>query len=97
MPAKTQWDAVYAESFDALSAHPHWTLTTVDRDVHVGPICATTGCMGNGRFAGDFLDTSFDPKDRPLIVWVRDYPATAHGAYLSGLREARRIVRASRR
>lgn len=77
VPAKTQWDAVYAESFDALSAHPHWTLTTVDKDVHVGPICATTGCMGNGRFAGDFLDTSFDPKDRPLIVWVRDYPATA--------------------
>jgi hypothetical protein len=72
LPATTRWDAVYAESTDALSAHPHWTLTTVEKNVHSGIICATTGCTGNGRFAGDFLDTSFDAKDRPQIVWVRD-------------------------
>jgi len=75
VPSATQWDAVYAESTDALSAHPHWTLTTVDTDVHRGPICATAGCVGNGRFAGDFLDASFDAKDRPQIVWMRNYPA----------------------
>lgn len=77
VPAATQWDAVYAESTDALSAHPHWTLTTVDKNVHLGPICSTAGCMGDGRFAGDFLDTSFDAKDRPQIVWVRDTPGSA--------------------
>jgi hypothetical protein len=76
VPAATHWDAVYAESTDALSAHPHWTLTTVDKDVHVGIICATAGCLGDGRFAGDFLDTSFDPKDRPQIVWVRNVPGS---------------------
>lgn len=77
VPASTHWDAVYAESTDALSAHPHWTMTTVDKDAHVGVICATAGCMGNGRFAGDFLDVSFDTKDRPQIVWMRNYPATS--------------------
>jgi hypothetical protein len=77
VPAATHWDAVYAESTDALSAHPHWKLTTVDKDVHVGTICATAGCVGNGRFAGDFLDASFDAKDRPQIVWMRNYPATS--------------------
>jgi len=45
--------------------------------VHRGTICATAGCIGNGRFAGDFLDTSFDAKDRPQIVWMRNYPATS--------------------
>jgi len=34
LPAGTSWDAVYAESTDALSAHPHWTMTTVEHDVH---------------------------------------------------------------
>ncbi|MDQ1747934.1 MAG: hypothetical protein QOD07_2197 [Frankiaceae bacterium] len=77
VPASTHWDAVYAESTDALSAHPHWTLTTVDEDAHVGVICATAGCLGSGRFAGDFLDTTFDAKDRPQIVWMRDTPGSA--------------------
>jgi hypothetical protein len=45
--------------------------------VHTGIICATAGCVGNGRFAGDFLDTSFDAKDRPQIVWMRNVPGSA--------------------
>jgi len=72
VPGTTKWDAVFAESTDALSAHPHWTLTTVDKDVHTGIICATAGCIGAGRFAGDFLDASFDAKDRPQVVWMRN-------------------------
>lgn len=77
VPPTSRWDAVYAESTDALSAIPHWTLTTVDRSVHTGVICATAGCIGSGRFAGDFLDTTFDAQDRPSIVWVRNKPGSA--------------------
>jgi hypothetical protein len=76
VPVSTRWDAVYAESSDALSAHPHWTLTTVDKNVHVGVICATAGCIGSGRFAGDFLDTSFDSRDRPIVAWMRNQPGS---------------------
>ncbi|GAC1611133.1 MAG: hypothetical protein NVS3B26_22000 [Mycobacteriales bacterium] len=77
VPATSKWDAVYAESTDALSAAPHWTLTTVDRHVHTGVICATAGCIGSGRFAGDFLDTTFDGSDRPAVVWMRNKPGAA--------------------
>ena len=76
VPATTKWDAVFAESSDALSAHPHWKLTTVDKDVHAGIICATAGCIGDGRFAGDFLDASFDAQDRPQVVWMRNVPGS---------------------
>ena len=77
VPANTRWDAVYAETHDALSAHPHWTTTVVDAGVHTGVICATAGCIGSGRFAGDFLDTGFDGFDRPLVAWVRNKPGDA--------------------
>ena len=72
VPAGTAWDAVYAETTDGLSTRPHWSLSTVEKTVHRGVICATAGCMGSGRFAGDFLDTSFDARDRPVLVWQRD-------------------------
>ena len=75
-PATTVWDAVYAESTNATSAAPTWTVTTVEKDVHRSVICATAGCMGSGRFAGDFLDTSFDSNDVPLITYQRDRPKT---------------------
>ena len=76
VPTTTRWDAVYAETHDALTAHPHWTTTVVDPNVHTGVICATAGCIGSGRFAGDFLDTGFDSADRPLVVWVRNHPGS---------------------
>jgi len=77
VPASSRWDAVYAESSDALASRPHWTLTTVDKNVHTGVICATAGCIGSGRFAGDFLDTSFDADDQPAVVWMRNKPRDA--------------------
>src|SRR4051795_7986370 len=76
VPATTRWDAVYSETVDALAAKPHWTTTVVDNGVHTGVICATAGCIGSGRFAGDFLDTGFDAQDRPLVVWVRNKPGS---------------------
>src|SRR3954454_8864284 len=77
VPATTRWDAVYSETVDALAAKPHWTTTVVDTGVHTGVICATAGCIGSGRFAGDFLDTGFDRYDRPLVVWMRNSPKDA--------------------
>src|SRR3954451_12778302 len=77
VPATTRWDAVYSESHDALAATPHWMTTVVDAGVHTGVICATAGCIGSGRFAGDFLDTGFDRYDRPLVVWMRNSPKDA--------------------
>src|SRR4051795_184953 len=77
VPATTRWDAVYSETHDGLAAKPHWTTTVVDNGVHTGVICATAGCIGSGRFAGDFLDTGFDRYDRPLVVWVRNNPKDA--------------------
>lgn len=68
VPGTSRWDAVYAESTDALPKAPPWTVTTVDKGVHTGVICATAGCVGAGRFAGDFLDTTFDAHDRPSVV-----------------------------
>ncbi len=75
VPGTSRWDAVYAESTDALSKAPHWTVTTVDKGVHTGVICSTAGCVGAGRFAGDFLDTTFDAHDRPSVVWMRNRPS----------------------
>ena len=77
VPATTRWDAVYSETVDALAANPHWTTTVVDTGVHTGVICATAGCIGSGRFAGDFLDAGFDRNDRPLVVWMRNSPKDA--------------------
>lgn len=76
VPATTHWDAVYSETSDALDATPRWTTTVIDRDVHIGVICATAGCLGSGRFAGDFLDTTFDKSDRPSVVWMRNTPGS---------------------
>jgi hypothetical protein len=76
VPATTVWDATYAETTNALAGAPTWTVTTLEKDVHRGVICATAGCMGSGRFAGDFLATGFDSQERPLIVYQRDRPAT---------------------
>jgi hypothetical protein len=72
LPAAASWDVVYAETHDALAAVPTWDLRVVDRKVHRGVICATAGCLASGRFAGDFIDTSFDSADHPLIAWVRE-------------------------
>ena len=76
VPPTTHWDAVYSETTDALDATPQWTTTVVDKDVHIGVICATAGCLGSGRFAGDFLDTTFDNLDRPSVVWMRNTPGS---------------------
>ena len=77
LDAATSWDAVYAETFDAQDPVPTWTTDVVDTNVHLGVICATAGCMGSGRFSGDFIDTTFDSQDRPSIAWEADSSGAA--------------------
>ena len=68
--ADTSWNVKWAETWNATSRHPRWTVQTIERDVHHGPICSTAGCSGNDRFAGDFIAAAFDAKDRPHLTWV---------------------------
>lgn len=70
VPADASWDVRWAETWNANSRRPRWTVQTVERDVHHGPICSTAGCSGNDRFAGDFIAAAFDARDRPHLTWV---------------------------
>ena len=79
-----EWNVQWAETADAESAAPAWTVQTVDSNVHSGPICATSGCSGNGRFAGDFISATFDAGGTPRLAWVAD--VTTNGTTVPTLR-----------
>jgi MYXO-CTERM domain-containing protein len=72
------WDAVWAESIDADTASPHWSMQTVDANVHTGPICSTAGCSGDNRYSGDFISATFDANDTPYLTWVKDLDQTGN-------------------
>jgi hypothetical protein len=64
------------ESLDALSAHPHWTVTTVsEHPVKYGPICTQglncTISMGD-RSLGDYLEVNHDAQGALLLSYVDD-------------------------
>jgi hypothetical protein len=64
------------QSIDALSAHPHWTVSTVsEHPVKYGPICtAGTTCtvsMGD-RSLGDFLEVNHDARGALVLSYVDD-------------------------
>jgi hypothetical protein len=64
------------ESIDALSAHPHWSVTTVsEHPIKYGPICtAGTTCtvsMGD-RSLGDFLEVNHDAQGALVLSYVND-------------------------
>lgn len=65
------WSAVWAESFNANSSVPTWTVTTIESDIHRGPICVAASCSGTDRFAGDFITALIDNKDVAHLTWVR--------------------------
>ncbi|MFN2466343.1 MAG: hypothetical protein ABR598_08790 [Candidatus Dormibacteria bacterium] len=70
------WDAKWAETVNADSANPTWSITTLDRGVHTGSMCTTAGCLGADRFAGDFLGATFDPQDHAQVTWMRNKPGS---------------------
>ncbi|MDQ1746350.1 MAG: hypothetical protein QOD07_613 [Frankiaceae bacterium] len=64
------------ESLDALSAHPHWTVTTVsEHPIKYGPICTQglncTISMGD-RSLGDYLEVNHDAQGALLLSYVDD-------------------------
>ena len=64
------WAAMWAETFNALEAVPAWKVFTLEENVHAGSICAAADCMGNARFAGDFINATFDASDNAHLTWM---------------------------
>lgn len=70
------WAAVWAESFNATSPTPTWTVRVVEPNVHTGAICAASGCSGDNRFAGDFINALIDANDVAHLTWMIEDMAT---------------------
>ncbi|HUP91536.1 MAG TPA: sialidase family protein [Solimonas sp.] len=64
------WSAVWAETYDALSEEPEWTMTTVDPMVRLGAVCIAASCSGDDRFAGDFISAAIDQADDAHLAWM---------------------------
>jgi hypothetical protein len=64
------------ESLDALSAHPHWSVTTVsEHPIKYGPICTqgTTCTVSMGdRSLGDYLEVNHDAQGALVLSYVDD-------------------------
>lgn len=68
--ANSIWSVKWAESFNADSATPTWTVKTIESNVHTGAICAAAGCSGDNRFAGDFINAIIDKNDVAQLTWM---------------------------
>jgi len=64
------WATMWAESFNADSPTPTWTVRVVERNVHTGAICAASSCSGDNRFAGDFINSVIDANDVAHLTWM---------------------------
>jgi hypothetical protein len=62
---------MWAESFNADTATPDWTVTTLENAVRTGAICVAADCMGSKRFAGDFINAIMDPTGTAHLTWMR--------------------------
>ena len=66
----SNWSVMWAETFNATSPTPIWTIRPVELNVHTGPICAAAGCSGDQRFAGDFINAIIDQNDVAHLTWM---------------------------
>jgi hypothetical protein len=64
------WAAIWAETFNADSPTPTWSVRVVQPNVHTGAVCAASGCSGDNRFAGDFINAIIDPNDVAHLAWM---------------------------
>jgi hypothetical protein len=72
------WSVKWAETFNATSPTPTWSVRTIESNVHTGPICAAAGCSGDQRFAGDFITALIDQNDVAHLTWmIEDMPTQA--------------------
>ncbi len=69
---KATWSAVWAESYDADTAQPTWTVHTLEESIHAGAVCIAASCTGNARFAGDFIGSYIDAGDDSHLSWMKD-------------------------
>ena len=74
--ANSTWSVMWAESFNATSPTPTWTITNIESNVHTGAICAAAGCSGDNRFAGDFINALIDTNDVAHLTWMIEDMAT---------------------
>jgi hypothetical protein len=70
------WSVVWAESFNADTASPAWTVTTIEQPIHKGRICVAADCMGTDRFAGDFINAIIDPAGAAHLTWMKQEDGT---------------------
>jgi len=74
------WSVVWAETFNATSATPTWTVRTIESNVHTGAICAAADCSGDQRFAGDFINAIIDQNDVAHLTWMVEDMSTTDTA-----------------
>jgi hypothetical protein len=65
------WSAMWAESFNADSPVPTWTVTTAEPAIHIGAICIAADCSGSNRFAGDFISAIIGPNEVSHLTWMK--------------------------
>jgi hypothetical protein len=70
------WSAMWAESFNADSTLPTWTVTAVEPTIHIGPICIAASCSGTDRFAGDFISAIIDQNEVAHLTWMKQEAGT---------------------
>jgi len=70
------WSVRWAETFNATSPAPTWTVGNIESAVHTGPICAAAGCSGDHRFAGDFITSLIDANDVAHLTWMIENMST---------------------
>jgi hypothetical protein len=70
------WAAIWAESFNATSPTPTWSVRVVEPNVHTGAICAAASCSGDNRFSGDFINSLIDSNDVAHLTWMKEDMST---------------------
>lgn len=79
----SEWAAYWAETFDAGSDAPTWTVTLLEERVHKGNLCIAASCTGTDRFAGDFISAAIDPQGDAHLTWMHDRGPTVRYARIS--------------
>jgi hypothetical protein len=70
------WSAMWAESFNADSPVPTWTVTSAESTIHKGAICIAADCSGSNRFAGDFISAIIGPNEVSHLTWMKQEGGT---------------------
>ncbi len=65
------WSVLWAESFNADSPTPTWTVSTIESLIHTGPLCIAADCLGTNRFAGDFISAIIDTAGTAHLTWMK--------------------------